>query len=51
MLMENKNLTHLNIGNNHIGNDGVQQVTEALQQNNTLTNLWLHDCGISVRGS
>ena len=50
--MENKSLTHLNIGGNvDINDDGVRQVTEGLQQNNTLTKLWLYKCGISVQGS
>ena len=51
MLMENKTLTHLDIGGNTISDDGVRHVTEGLQQNNTLTELWLYDCEISVQGS
>ena len=51
MLMENKNLTHLNISNNNIGHDGVRHVTEGLQQNDTLTKLWLNFCNISVKGN
>ena len=51
MLMENKNLTHLNIGFNNIGDDGVRHVTEGLQQNDTLTELRLYDCKISVKGN
>ena len=51
MLMENKNLTHLNISNNNIGDDGVRHVTEGLQQNDTLTELMLHHCKISVKGN
>ena len=51
MLMENKNLIHLNIGDNNIGNDGVRHVTEGLQQNDTLTELVLHNCKISVKGN
>ena len=51
MLMENKNLTHLNISNNNIGDDGVRHVTEGLQQNDTLTKLGLYDCEISVKGN
>ena len=50
--MENKNLTHLNIGNNYnIGDDGVRHVTEGLQQNDTLTELGLYNCKISVKGN
>ena len=51
MLMENKNLTHLDIGSNNIGDDGVRNVTEGLQQNDTLTELWLINCEISVKGN
>jgi len=50
MLMENKKLQHLNIGENKIGDDGVQCITEGLQQNNNLTELELRDCEISVKG-
>ena len=49
--MENKNLIHLNISSNDISDDGVRHVTEGLQQNDTLTELWLDDCKISVKGN
>ena len=51
MLMENKKLTHLNIDCNNISDDGVRHVTEGLQQNDTLTELGLGDCKISVKGN
>ena len=51
MLMANKNLTHLDISCNGISDDGVRHVTEGLQQNDTLTKLWLYDCKISVKGN
>ena len=51
MLMENKNLLHLDIGTNYIGDDGVRHVTEGLQQNDTLTDLVLDNCKISVKGN
>jgi len=51
MLMENKKLQHLNIGQNKIGDDGVRHVTEGIQRNNTLTELLLWECEISVKGS
>ena len=50
LLMENKRLQHLNIGSNKIGDDGVRHVTEGLHHNDTLTELMLHDCKISVKG-
>ena len=51
MLMENKKLQHLCIGSNKIGDDGVIHVTEGLLQNDTLTELMLSDCTISVKGN
>ena len=49
--MENKKLQHLHIGMNKISDDGVRYVTEGLQQNDTLTELLLWYCEISVKGS
>ena len=51
MLMENNKLQHLNISGNSIGDDGVRQITEGLQHNNTLTKLVAWDCDFSVEGS
>ena len=51
MLMGNKKLQHLNISENTIGDDGVRHVTEGLQQNDTLTELILWGCEISVKGN
>ena len=51
MLIKNKKLQHLNIGSNDIGDEGLGYVTEGLQQNDTLTELWLYDCEISVKGN
>ena len=49
--MENKKLQYLDIGyNRRIGDDGVRLVI-GLQQNDTLTELILYDCGISVNGN
>ena len=48
--MENKKLQHLDISSNKIGDDGVRYVTEGLQQN-TLSELILQCCGISVNGN
>ena len=49
--MKNKKLQHLDIGWNRIGDDGVRHVTEGLQQNDTLTELELPNCEISVKGN
>ena len=51
MLIENKKLQHLDIGYNKIGDDGVRHVTEGLQKNDTLTELMLYDCKMSVKGN
>ena len=51
MLMENKRLQHLDIRENAIGDEGVRHVTEGLQQNNSLTELLLYHCNISVKGN
>ena len=51
MLMENKKLQHLDISNNGIGADGVRHVMEGLQQNDTVTELRLYSCEISVKGN
>ena len=51
MLMVNRTLTNLNISHNTIQDDGVRDIMEGLQQNDTLTELWLHNCKISVKGN
>ena len=51
MLMDNKKLETLNISYNQLGDDGVGHITEGLQQNDTLTELWLRNCEISVKGN
>ena len=51
MLMENKKLQHLDIGGNEICNDGVKYVAEGIQQNDTVTELILQYCLISVNGN
>ena len=49
--MVNRTLKHLDISGNKIQDDGVRDIMEGLQQNDTLTELWLHDCKISVKGN
>ena len=52
MLMENKKLQHLDIGDNKIGDDGVSiHIKEGLRQNDTLTELILVNCEISSKGN
>ena len=50
LLMENKKLEILNIGDNQIGNQGVSAVCEVLHNNTNLTKLRMDGCGISVEG-
>ena len=50
MLMVNKKLQHLRIGSNKIGDDGARHVAEGFQQNDTLKELELDYCNISVKG-
>ena len=51
LLMENKKLQILDIGNNQIGNGGVAAVCEPFYNyNTTLTKLRMGNCGISVEG-
>ena len=49
--MVNKNLKYLDITGNKISDDGIRDVSAGVQQNNTLTNLTLYDCKISVKGN
>ena len=51
MLMENKKLQNLDLSGITTGDDGVRHVTEGLQQNDTLTELILQSCEISVKGN
>ena len=48
--MKNNQLQHLDISGNKIYDDGMRQITEALQYNNTLTKLTAYNCGYSVEG-
>ena len=50
MLMENNQLQHLDISHNNINDDGMRQITEALQYNNTLAELVTRRCHFSVEG-
>ena len=49
--MVNRTLKHLSISSNKIQDDGVRDIMEGLQQNDTLTELWLDNCEISVKGN
>ena len=49
--MKNKKLQQLRIAFNTFGDDGVRHVIEGMQKNNTLTELKLDNCDISVKGN
>ena len=44
-------LQELIIGYNNIGDDGVAVISEALQHKKSLTKLWVHQCGLSAKGT
>ena len=50
LLMENKTLQKLYIGDNHISNEGVAAICQGLENTTTLTELWMYNCGLSVEG-
>ena len=41
----------LDVGSNDIGDDGMAVISEALQQNRSLTTLRVVQCGLSVKGT
>ncbi|XP_065888158.1 protein NLRC3-like isoform X3 [Dysidea avara] len=49
--LKNCNLQVLNIGRNSIGDDGISVMMDGLQYNKTLTELHVHNCGISAKGA
>lgn len=51
LLKDNRTLQVLNIGGNHIGDDGMSLVLKELQLNNTMTELRIAGCGLSLQGT
>ena len=49
--MVNRTLKHLNIGGKKMQDAGVKDIMEGLQQNDTLTELHLQYCKITVKGN
>ena len=49
------NVTHtlqeLDMSSNDIGDDGMAEISEALQHNKSLTTLRVEQCGLSVKGT
>ena len=50
LLMENKTITLLSIGDNQIGNEGVAAICDGLKNTTTMTELNMEHCGLSVEG-
>ena len=50
MLLVNKTLTHLDISNNNIGDDGITAVTCSIQANTTLLELTAFKCELHSKG-
>ena len=44
-------LQDLNLSQNNISDDGIAVISEALQHNKSLTELWVGRCGLSVKGT
>ena len=40
----------LGVGRNQIGDDGISMISEELQHNNSLTELYVASCGLSAKG-
>ena len=51
MLMVNRTLKHLDNSINKIQDDGMRDIMEGMQQNDTITKLRLYRCKISVKGN
>ena len=51
LLKVNNSLQKLDMGGNPIGDDGMSLVADGLQCNNTLTKLYVGECGFSVKGT
>ena len=44
-------LQELDMSSNDIGDDGMAEISEALQHNKSLTTLRVEQCGLSVKGT
>ena len=51
LLKVNNSLQELVMWGNQIGDDGMSSVADGLQCNNTLTKLYVQECGFSVKGT
>jgi len=50
-LLKNSNLQVLDIAVNSIRDDGISVILDGLQHNKTLTELDVHNCGLSAKGT
>jgi len=50
IVTDSASLRLLQIGKNHFGDDGVKLVVDHLHGSTTLTELRIHECGLSAKG-
>ena len=50
-IIDDATLRELRVNENDIGDDGMAVVAEALQNNKALAELYVHKCGISMKGN
>ena len=50
IITDSATLKVLDVTHNDIGDDGMEVISEALQYNKSLTELWIASCGLSVKG-
>ena len=43
-------LKTLDLSQNNVGDDGISVIADALLCNQTLTELWVGECGVTVKG-
>ena len=50
LLHLSRTLEFLALQSNNIGDDGISTISEGLQHNSTLTELYIRNCGLSMEG-
>ena len=51
IIIDSATLRVLRVSLNDIGDDGMAVISEALQNNKSLTKLYIYNCGLSVKGN
>ena len=51
IIIDSATLRVLNVGRNDIGDDEMAIISQALQNNKSLTKLYVSECGLSVKGN